>query len=272
MKKLPTMMALSLSFLLIGCSNDEAENNQADSNGQEENTEVSSGEGNQENEENEADQPTYVLNESTWRIEPAEGSDADSQVVLMTFDDAPDKYAVDIAETLAEHDVPAIFFVNGMFVQSEEGQEQLKTIHDLGFTIGNHTFNHPNLQQVSDEVARAEIIDTNDLVEEIIGERPRFFRAPFGANSEYSLQVAEEEDMMVMNWSYGYDWEQEYMEPNALADIMVNTEFLSDGANLLMHDREWTSQALEDIILGLEDKGYGFVDPDNIESGNTNDI
>lgn len=270
MKKLSTLMTLSLSLLLIGCSYSDVETNGQENN-QEENTEVSSDESTKDSESKE-EQPSYVLNESTWRVEPADDSNADSQVVLMTFDDAPDKYAVDMAKTLAEHDVPAIFFVNGMFIQSEEGKEQLETIHELGFAIGNHTFNHPNLQQVSDEVARAEIVDTNDLIEEITGERPRFFRAPFGVNSEYSLQVAEEEDMIVMNWSYGYDWEQEYMEPNALADIMVNTEFLSDGANLLMHDREWTNQALEDIILGLEDKGYGFVDPDTIESGNTNEI
>jgi len=32
-----------------------------------------------------------------------------------------------------------------------------------------------------------------------------------------------------------------------------------------MHDREWTNEALEDIILGLEDEGYDFIDPVEIE-------
>lgn len=269
MKKQNTLLALSLSLLLVGCSTDEAQAPE-DTETEEQTTEEVD-----EAAVEEEDQTTdvqYVLNEASWRVEPAEGSEADSQVVLMTFDDAPDKYAVEMAETLSEHDVPAIFFVNGMFIDSEEGQEQLQAIHDMGFAIGNHTYNHPNLQQVSDEVVEAEILDTSDKVEEIIGERPRFFRAPFGANTDFSKQVAEDDGMLVMNWSYGYDWEQQYMDPDALADIMVNTEFLSDGANLLMHDRDWTNQALEDIILGLEEKGYGFVDPETIEGGSTDDI
>nr|WP_316046622.1 hypothetical protein [Planococcus glaciei] len=68
-----------------------------------------------------------------------------------------------------------------------------------------------------------------------------------------------------MNWTYGYDWEKQYMDAAALTDIMVNTEFLRNGANLLMHDREWTAQALPGIIEGLRAKGYSFVEPDEIE-------
>ena len=120
----------------------------------------------------------------------------------------------------------------------------LKEIHDLGFEIGNHTYNHFNMQELTPEDVRLEIADTSDLIEEAIGERPRFFRAPFGVNSEASIKVAEEENMTVMNWTYGFDWEPDYQESSALADIMVNTEMLSDGANLLMHDRSWTAEAL----------------------------
>src|SRR5699024_11257747 len=104
------------------------------------------------------------------------------------------------------------------------------------------THSHPNLQSISEEEQRHEIVHANDLIEEVIGERPRFFRAPFGANTDYTKQVAAEEGMVLTNWSYGYDWEAEYQDPAALADIMVNTEFLSDGSNLLMHDRAWTDR------------------------------
>jgi peptidoglycan/xylan/chitin deacetylase (PgdA/CDA1 family) len=69
-----------------------------------------------------------------------------------------------------------------------------------------------------------------------------------------------------MNWSYGYDWEKEYQTPEALADIMVNTPYLKNGANLLMHDRQWTSQALEGIVKGIQEKGFTIVDPEEIET------
>ena len=206
----------------------------------------------------------YQINQANWAVEPIT-DEADSKIVLLTIDDAPDKYALEMATTLKELDVPAIFFVNGHFIQTEEKHEILKEIYQMGFSIGNHTYTHPNLGQISEEEQKQEIIELNDLIEEIIGERPKFFRAPFGVNTDNTKQVVEQEGMVLMNWTYGYDWESAYMEAEALADIMVNTEYLRDGANLLMHDREWTSGALADIVTGLRDKGYDFVDPNQIQ-------
>src|SRR5699024_3643122 len=207
----------------------------------------------------------YIVDGETSSIVPAD-EHTDAKAVLLTIDDAPDQNAVDMAKTLKNLDVPAIFFVNGMFIESEEGQSMLKEIHNLGFEIGNHTYNHFNMQELTPEDVSLEIADTSDLIEEAIGERPRFFRAPFGVNSEASIKVAEEENMTVMNWTYGFDWEPDYQESSALADIMVNTEMLSDGANLLMHDRSWTAEALPDIVTGIQDKGYSFIDPALISS------
>ncbi|WP_079508280.1 polysaccharide deacetylase family protein [Mesobacillus jeotgali] len=190
----------------------------------------------------------------------------DEKIVLLTIDDAPDKNALEMAKTLKELNVKAIFFVNGHFLNTPEEGEVLKEIHRMGFPIGNHTYNHKTLKDLPVEQQRREIIDLNDKVEELIGERPRFFRAPFGMNTDYSMKLAAEEKMLVMNWTYGYDWEKEYQSKEALADIMVNTPLLRNGANLLMHDRKWTSEALRDIVNGLQNKGFKIVDPSLIET------
>lgn len=208
-------------------------------------------------------EPLYRVNPANSSVEPIAG--ANPQAVLITIDDAPDKQGVAMAETLKELDVPAIFFVNGHFLDTDEEKENLKKIHDMGFAVGNHTYSHANLKSVSEEQQREEIISLSDLVEEIIGERPEFFRAPHGVNTDFSRAVVEEQGMVLMNWTFGYDWEQQYMDAAALADIMVNTEFMRDGANLLMHDRAWTAEALPAIVQGLEDKGYEFIDPATIE-------
>lgn len=215
-------------------------------------------------ESKEKEKAAYILNEGNWTLKP-KGEDADPQKVLMTIDDAPDTYSLEMAKTLKEKEVPAIFFVNGHFLQSEEGREQLKEIHELGFEIGNHTMTHANLREISKEDTKKEIVELNNLVEEIIGERPTYFRAPFGVNTDASKEILKNENMTWMNWTYGYDWEAEYRDAEALADIMVNTQYLTDGANLLMHDREWTNQALDMIIKGFREKDYGFIDPDQIE-------
>ncbi|MBN8207310.1 polysaccharide deacetylase family protein [Bacillus sp. NTK071] len=207
--------------------------------------------------------PEYRLNEAFWGFEPI--NDSPAEAVLLTIDDAPDNNGVEMAKTLKELDAPAIFFVNGHFLDTEEEKARLKEIHDMGFAIGNHTMTHSDLKTLSEEEQREEIVKLNDLIEDIIGERPEFFRAPFGSNTDYSKSLAEEEGMLVMNWTYGYDWEKQYQEKNAIADIMVNTPLLQNGANLLMHDRDWTAAALEDIVTGLREKDFQLIKPEEIE-------
>ncbi|WP_067725766.1 polysaccharide deacetylase family protein [Oceanobacillus damuensis] len=215
----------------------------------------------------------YILTEN-WSLVPIEEG-IEENVVLLTIDDAPDKHAVDMAKTLNELDAPAIFFVNGHFLDSPEEEEMLKEIHDLGFEIGNHTYNHVVLPELTEEEQKQEIVSLSDRIEEIIGERPVFFRAPHGANTDYSKEVAQEEGMTVINWSYGYDYFKPYMEAEKLIEAMVSGEgpevgvdysLLNPGANLLMHDRPWTAEALPDIVNGLRDKGFEMLDPILIKS------
>ncbi|KSU62365.1 polysaccharide deacetylase [[Bacillus] enclensis] len=209
-------------------------------------------------------EPEYKINENNWSIEPIAGQNA--KVVLLTIDDAPDKHALNMAEDLKAVNAPAIFFVNGHFLDTPEEKEVLKKIYDMGFMIGNHTYSHSSLPDLSPEEQKEEIVSVNELVESITGERPKFFRAPFGQNTDYSRQVAAEEKMALMNWTFGYDWNKEYQTKEAITDIMVNSPYLNNGANLLMHDRTWTSEALTDIVKGLREKGYETLDPTKIKT------
>ncbi|WP_018921419.1 polysaccharide deacetylase family protein [Salsuginibacillus kocurii] len=289
MKKFWRFGALIGSFcLMIGCTAEEeashSEEEESPSTNEEESDEEDSANGIdieesdeeavtlESEDESEAEEVESEKDEPEYKYEVNDASsivpidEATSEVVLMTIDDAPEDYGHKMAETLAEEEIPAIFFINGHFIDDEEGEEQLKQIDELGFEIGNHTMTHRNLNDLSEEEQHEEIVDLNDKIEDITGERPRFFRAPFGENTEYSRSLMEEEEMISMNWTYGYDWEEEYLEEEALAEQMVETEHLSNGANLLMHDREWSYEALPAIVDGIEEKGYEFVDPDLIGS------
>ncbi|RFU63528.1 polysaccharide deacetylase family protein [Peribacillus glennii] len=210
------------------------------------------------------ERPKYRINPANWSVHPIESADA--QVVLLTFDDAPHEYSLTIANTLKQHGAKAIFFVNGHFIDTEPEKAVLKKIHEMGFAIGNHTYSHATLKGLSEDEQAAEIVKLNDAVEAITGERPKFFRAPFGMNTDFSKRLAAKENMLVMNWTYGYDWEKEYQNKAALVDIMVNSPYLNSGANLLMHDRKWTSDAISGIIKGLKRRGFETVDPALIET------
>ena len=251
-------------------SNSEQESNEQEasdgtSNEEADTKEASEAEEDQKEEKATAEEtkPEYRLNEAFWGFEPI--NDAPAEAVLLTIDDAPDKNAVEMAKTLKELDTPAIFFVNGHFIDTDEEKARLKEIHDMGFAIGNHTMTHADLKSLSEDEQREEILKLNEMIEEVIGEKPEFFRAPFGSNTDFSKSLAEEEGMLVMNWTYGYDWVKEYQNKAAIADIMVNSPLLQNGANLLMHDRDWTAAALDDIVKGLRDKDYTLINPEQIE-------
>lgn len=279
--KLNRLLTIVIAILIIvmgGCasqSNHENEESTGDQVKDEEHQEESQNENslpdndekdteeNNEEETTKATTPLYEVND-VWSIVPIDN--AEEKVVLLTIDDAPDKHGLKMAHTLKELDAPAIFFVNGHFLNTPEKQAELKEIHELGFEIGNHTFTHAFLPDLPKEEQKEEIIELNDLIDEVLGERPKFFRAPNGANTDDTKKVAKEENMILMNWSYGYDWEADYQSKEAITDIMLNTELLGNGANLLMHDREWTAEALEDIVTGLREQGYELVDPKTIKT------
>lgn len=261
-----------ISTLLLSACQDEAASSPEDSNDVEATTEeVKTTEDDtaaeeevveEEVEEEEDLAYQYEINPNIFSVEPIDGETAeDEKLVLLTFDDAPYGNSLQIAETLQDRGVSAIFFVNSMYMEDEEGYEAIQQLHDMGFEIANHTHTHAKLDDYSEESQRDEILTTNDIIEEATGERPRFFRAPHGIMTEYSKQVVAEEEMTWMNWSFGYDWEVQYQDADALADITLNTELLGNGTNILMHDRDWTAAAVPAIVDGLLDQGFTIVDP-----------
>lgn len=283
LKKLPILLLTSL--LLAGCAgneqgNDDGSQEQATSS---ESSEASTNNGSEDAEVTVQDEDTnketdnqvanYYIDPETSSVLPA-NEDANPNVVLATVDDVPRKLpetptsSVEEAQAMADRGIYGIFFVNGMYLQGEDGEEgrqALKEIADMGHVIGNHTLTHYSLDQVPDEeTLRHEIIGNQDIIEEVIGYRPQFFRPPHGIEIPELEEILEEENMVSMNWSYGFDWDENYSDPETLADVMVNTEFLSPGANLLMHDLTWTNEAMPAILDGIQAKGYEFVDARDI--------
>ncbi|MFW5412884.1 polysaccharide deacetylase family protein [Aerococcus urinaeequi] len=283
LKRLPVLLLTGL--LLAGCAGNEQENgdgsqvqatisesSEASTNNGSEDAEITD-QDEDTNEDTDNQVANYYIDPETSSVLPA-NEDANPNVVLATVDDVPRKLpetptsSVEEAQAMADRGIYGIFFVNGMYLQGEDGEEgrqALKEIADMGHVIGNHTLTHYSLDQVPDEeTLRHEIIGNQDIIEEVVGYRPQFFRPPHGIEIPELEGILEEENMVAMNWSYGFDWDENYSDPATLADVMVNTEFLSPGANLLMHDLTWTNEAMPAILDGIQAKGYEFVDARDI--------
>ena len=283
LKRIPVLLLTGL--LLAGCAGSEQENgdgsqeqatssesSEASTNNGSEDAEITDQD--EDNNEETANQvANYYIDPEISSVLPV-NEDANPNVVLATVDDVPRKLpetptsSVKEAQAMANRGIYGIFFVNGMYLQGEDGEDgrqALKEIADMGHVIGNHTLTHYSLDQVPDEeTLRHEIIGNQDIIEEVIGYRPQFFRPPHGIETPELEGILEEENMVSMNWSYGFDWDENYSDPATLADVMVNTEFLSPGANLLMHDLTWTNEAMPAILDGIQVKGYEFVDARDI--------
>ncbi|MDO3409589.1 polysaccharide deacetylase family protein [Saccharibacillus sp. CPCC 101409] len=205
----------------------------------------------------------YHMN-GNYDIVPNDESKAPKKVVLLTFDDGPKeaKMINSMFDTLDKHNAKAIFFVNGYRVKAHP--ELLKLIQERGGIVGNHSYDHILLNKQDNATIKKQMEDVQTIVEETIGEKPKFFRAPNAAGNDYVHQIAKENDMLYMTWSVGsLDWVN-LNDPQAVIDNIFDQ--LHSGSNILMHELPWTVETLDNLLTKLEAKGYSFVDPRSIDT------
>ncbi len=207
--------------------------------------------------------PRYVINKdfSVSPIDPA----GNKKIVLLTIDDGPasKKILESLLKAMTDENVHAIFFDLGQLVTAHP--ELLKETKDAGHAIGNHTWDHANLKKISEADAKSEIDRATTAITKVLGEAPKFFRPPYGAHNDYVDAYVKEKGMLLMNWSLGgEDWVKQYQSKDALTKHVL--EQLQPGANILLHEHQWTAEAMPGIIKGIKDAGYTIIDPKEIQT------
>ena len=199
--------------------------------------------------------------------------------LLLTFDDGPDEsYTPQVLDILSRYHVPAAFFLVGM--NAENNLPLVKRIYREGFEIGNHTFTHPNMAEVSSTRAKIEMKLTRLIIECITGHSTILFRAPYNADSEPELaeEIVPVANARLENYlDVGESIDPEDWQPGVSADTIfqrVVTEVKdSEGADttggrsgrtILLHDaggddRSQTIKALPRIIEYFQKRGYTFI-------------
>jgi len=210
---------------------------------------------------------TYRMNKA-YRIVPIDKEKTPSKVVLLTFDDGPKDEATlkPLLDTLDKHKAKAIFFVNGYRVKAHP--ELLKEIDERGQVIGNHSWDHIELGKEKADKIEEQLGKVQDIVKEVTGKTPVFFRPPFASSNDAVRQIAKNKGLLFMTWSNGsLDWDMNKVarekRPQAVIDNVM--EQLHEGSNILMHELAWTAETLDNLLTQLEEKGYSFVDPRAID-------
>lgn len=171
----------------------------------------------------------------------------------LTFDDGPNsKYTPLLLKGLKERGVHATFFLMGKNI---EGKEALvKQIQEEGHLIGNHTYNHVQLDKISKEAAKEEIETTNQKIFEITGVYPAWLRPPYG---EWRKNLDFYVEMFPVLWDVDtLDWKSK----NVDSIMKIVRSEVSDGAVILMHDAYQSSvDAALQIVDFLMAEEYEFV-------------
>lgn len=178
----------------------------------------------------------------------------------LTFDDGPSTWTPLILDILQEYQIQATFFLLG-----ERAQPYSHIIEEIlkdGHLIGNHSFSHQDLRELSpQEVFEKEIHPTSLLLEEMTGLYPLILRPPYGAISDEAIEYLGQKGFRIVNWSLDtFDWDR---DQNSIQEIWQKVEsYHHPGAIILLHDgggnRENTLKALPLLIETLQKRGYLF--------------
>ena len=185
--------------------------------------------------------------------------------LYLTFDEGYENgYTSLILDTLKEKQVTAAFFITGPYAKKET--ELVRRMIDEGHTVGNHTVNHPNLPKLdSAEAMIKELTEMNDIVKTMYDYDMKYMRPPEGEYSKRVLAVSRDLGLRTVFWSFAYkDWQADVQKGKEYAFNQV-TEYLHDGAVLLLHAvSSDNAQALGDIIDYARQQGYEFASLDDI--------
>ena len=158
--------------------------------------------------------------------------------LALTFDDGPNPaWTPRLLDLLAGHDVRATFFLVGSRAQAQPAL--VRQIAAAGHLIGNHSWSHPNLalssaRRISDELSR-----TNQILAQIAGAPPRYFRPPYGARRPEVLRTARRLGMIPVLWNaMTSDWKNPSADAIAsrLTQKIDRLHRQGQAANIVLHD------------------------------------
>jgi peptidoglycan/xylan/chitin deacetylase (PgdA/CDA1 family) len=153
----------------------------------------------------------------------------DEAVVALTFDDGPDeKYTPLLLKILHKHGARATFFMVGN--RAAQFPHILRQVSEDGHAIGNHTWGHRTLHDISRRRRWKQILDCDKALSPY-GER--LFRPPKGMQTFSSWLDARLTGHKIVAWSVGaYDWLDR--EPEWIVSKII--KHLKPGSIIVLHD------------------------------------
>ncbi len=185
----------------------------------------------------------------------------DEKKIYLTFDCGFENGNTEaILDGLKKHNAPATFFIVGNMIETAPEIVQRMVLD--GHIVGNHTYHHPDMSQISDQAAfENELNELESKFFELTQTKmPKFYRPPQGKFSQENLKQAKTLGYKTVFWSLAYvDWYNDNQPtPTEAFDKLIPR--IHNGAIVLLHTTSETNADIIDTLLTKwEDLGYSFA-------------
>jgi probable sporulation protein (polysaccharide deacetylase family) len=159
------------------------------------------------------------------------------------------EYLSEMLATLKKHNISVSFFLEGNWVK--KNPDLAKMIVSSGHEVGNHSYSHPDMKQLTAGKAREQMVKTNEIIEAATGEKCIWFAPPSGSYRDETIKVADEINMKTVMWTVDtVDWKK----PSP--DVLINRVMtkIDNGSMVLMHPTESTAKSLDRLITQIKQK------------------
>ena len=184
--------------------------------------------------------------------------ETDEKKVALSFDAAwGNEDTQRILEILAKHNIHVTFFATGGWVESYP--DDVKAILDAGHDLGNHSENHKNMSQLSNDEKEQEIMKVHDKVKNLTGYEMFLFRPPYGDYDNDVIKTATKCGYYPIQWDVdSLDW-KDYGVDSIISTVCTN-KHLGNGSIILCHNgAKYTADALDTLITNIKGQGYEIV-------------
>ncbi|KAG0292362.1 Carbohydrate esterase 4 protein [Linnemannia gamsii] len=121
----------------------------------------------------------------------------------ISFDDGPGQLTDELLDALEEQNLQVTFFMNGdnwSCIYRPETQRLLKRAYNAQHQIAAHPWSHKDLDTLSDDEIRQEMLKIEDAFRQILGAVPRYMRPPYGQHGERVRRVLEDMGYIIVLW------------------------------------------------------------------------
>ncbi|TBL75383.1 delta-lactam-biosynthetic de-N-acetylase [Paenibacillus thalictri] len=191
--------------------------------------------------------------------------DTAKKELYLTFDNGYENgFTAKILDILKEKQVPAIFFVTGQYIKDKP--DLMQRMVNEGHLIGNHSWSHPDMSQVTNGRLKEELDKVKSEVTRITGQQEmHYLRPPRGVFSNRVLAESRKLGYTSVFWSIAYrDWETNKQKGADYAYQQVMGQ-MHPGAVILLHSvSQDNAEALPRMIDEARKQGYEFKSLDQM--------